>query len=441
MNQIAHNYDFKPLPSDIEQERQALSCLLQNEKCLELLPEIHPEHFHVPAHRLIFDTIREVVAKGEILNPVSLESKFTDRGQVDRVGGPGIMLELFMLAKITSPAMLRQFIGKLSELSQRRNVIVAASEASSRAYDLNDADFIAGVGNAFDTLTSDAGQSKEPTTTQELTTEFLDEIISKESGEILAAIPTRWPTFNAWTRGGLVRESLNVVAAKPGEGKTTFAINLANDVISAGKRCLFFSLEMSRTEVFSRMVSDRGELRNDIFVNPRLHKPTLGERQTLQETLQFFEAGNLFSVRQEDLSIEEIILIATSEARTHDLGLIIIDYLQKVPWKGQRQQSREQEVAKQSAALRNFSKRTKIPVLALSQLNEDGATRESKSLEQDGTHIFKLHFEDKPKEDYIKNRKAGEGLLYCFKARSGASNVAMPFTHKLGFYSIVERTI
>lgn len=438
MNQLAH--DFKTLPADIEQEKQVLSCLLQNEKCLELLPEIHPEHFHLPAHRLIFDTIREVMAKGEILNPVSLQSKFLERDQVDCVGGPATILDLFTLAKINTPAMLRQFIDKLSEMSQRRSVIVAASEASSRAYDLSDTDFIAGVGNAFDALTAEAGQSKEPTTTQELSTEFLDELISKEAGEILAAIPTRWETFNTWTRGGIVRDSLYVIAAKPGEGKSTFAVNLANDVINAGKRCLFFSLEMSRTEVFSRMVSDRGELRNDIFVNPRLHKPTSGERQTIQETLQFFSAGNLFSVRQEDLSIEEIILIATSEARTHDLGLVVIDYLQKVPWKGERQQSREQEVAKQSAALRNFSKRTKIPVLALSQLNEDGATRESKSLEQDGTHIFKLHFEGKTKEDYIKNRKDGEGLLYCFKARSGASNVAMPFTHELGYYSIIERT-
>lgn len=221
---------------------------------------------------------------------------------------------------------------------------------------------------------------------------------------------------------GLHKEELTIIGARPGVGKTTFALQIAENIASKGVAVGIISLEMSDTQIIQKMLSRRTRINN--------YKMRMGTLETGE-----FEKIGLASVKISELpiqlitkarTIQQIENLARKMKNKNDLGLLIIDYIQLVKNKG-KFNSREQEVADITRTLKLLSLELKIPIIGLCQLNRNASSkeptladlRESGAIEQDADNVIFIYQEEDSTEAIINvtiklaKQRAGEtGKVY-----------------------------
>jgi replicative DNA helicase len=258
----------------------------------------------------------------------------------------------------------------------------------------------------------------------------IDEIQRKlELDGSITGVPTGFNDLDQIT-GGLQPSDLIILAARPGMGKTAFVLNLATNAALAGKKVAVFTLEMSKEQLMSRVLSAVSKVDSS-----RLRKGDLSD----EEQDRLMEGARRIYERKECLGIDETPGISLMELRSrcrryhkeYGLDMIIIDYLQLMSGGEGKSESREREISEISMGLKSLAKELRVPVVALAQLNRGpdarpdkrpkiSDLRESGSMEQDADMIFFIY-----RDEYYNpsSELAGIAELMIAKNRHGATKV------------------
>lgn len=393
---------IKKMPSDVAAEHSVLSAMLLSPEVLEAaLVEVSEDDFFLDANRIMYCAMRAMFERGNPIDPITLADYLTSTGELDRAGGMTALARLgedtFAIASwkhhaeiLHRDATLRLMIDASAKIA---NLAVNAPEdtkevvdsAEKMLLDVTNRDIKTSYINIEDAMVS-----------------LYDELsrISQEGSDALG-VRTGFASMDKMFLG-LRPGQMIVVGARPGVGKTSFALNLAVQAAQGGTSVAFFSLEMSSEEVAQRLLSTYSmvPLQN---IRSGAIKPE--EWTQILNATQDLSKLDLMIDDTPGTTVTEVRAKARRMLRNKEKGLIILDYLQLVsPPPSRRSDSRATEVSEMSRGIKIMAKDLGVPVIALSQLsrkNEDRTgshakrpqlsdLRESGSIEQDADIVILL---------------------------------------------------
>ena len=386
----------KSLPQNIEAEQTVLAaCLLSTGVFEEVSLKLRPESFFCPAHRIIFETMREMNARSIPIDVISVSDHLKANGQLEAIGGQAYLLEL---ADNTFAFTSWQHHSEIvSRDAMRRELLHASAHITSLAYD-SPADPAE--------LVSQAEAALFEVTEQTVSSTFKDiQTLIMEANDEIAEMSTRAGTMQGVPTGfrdvdklfcGLRGGDLIILAARPAVGKTSFAMSLAVNAAKLGSPVAFFSLEMSSVQITQRLLAAEAGLSLSLLRSGRLQDSDWGSLVQASSDLSQHE---LYIDDSPSLSIVELRTKARRMMRNKKNGLIIVDYLQLMQPVIPHPNNRAVEVAEISRGLKVLAKELDVPILSLSQLSRSVETRtdkrpmlsdlrESGSIEQDADIVM-----------------------------------------------------
>ncbi|MCI8366861.1 MAG: replicative DNA helicase [Eggerthellaceae bacterium] len=440
------------LPQNVEAEEAVLAaCMLNSEATEEIVLKLKPENFFRPAHRIIFESIMDLVLRRIPVDPLVLADTLKSKGQLDSVGGADYLIGLTMDTYALNNWQRHTDIVKRNAIL--RELVFAAAEINALAYDAPD-DLNSVVEEAEKTLfnVTEKRVSSSFVKADTLVNDVYEELVALSAqGGAIAGVPTGFRDVDALIHG-LRGGDLIILAARPGVGKTSFALNLAVNAAKTGVSVAFFSLEMSAGQLMQRMLCSEACL--------SLSKIRAGSIQD-SDWAALADASGILS--QLDLYIDDSpglsILEARAKARRElrhavgeKKGLIIVDYLQLMqPPAARRDGNRAVEVGEISRGLKVLAKEMDMPVIALSQLSRAvemrgkkrpmlSDLRESGSIEQDADIVMFIDRSMDEAEAESEDRPdLGQAELIVAKHRNGATRdiplaFQAEFTKFMDFY-------
>lgn len=411
-----------PPPQDLTAEVNVLGCMmLDPEDCTVGLALLSPTDFYGPGHNAVFDAIKSVTAAGVTADSVTVASQLEKAGKLASLGGRPYLHQL--LERIVSAGSIAHHAAIIRECAQRRKLIHQGIELIQQNNDL-EGTVEENVCAAVNNLTNILGHSQGPELPAigEFVDRDFDLIEKRQRGEDL---PRRvyfgFHQLDELT-GGMVPGEVTIVAARPGQGKTSVALQAAAHAARSGLNVILLSIEMGAEDVRFRLLSQQAHVPySSIIGKGRL---TPDELKRIQAQRDVFRS---LSLRIEDpsvLNVPKIRLMVQKASLHKPVDVIIVDYLQLMTPTG-RHQSKNYEVAEISADLKRMAKDLDCPVLALCQFNRQTEGRQSQrprvsdlrdsgALEQDAALVIALHRE----QDDIGNI-ADDGYFLVLKNRSG----------------------
>ncbi len=387
-------------PHDLQAEESLLGAMLLSKDAIAAAVETcSADDFYKPAHGHVFEAIETLYGHGEPADPVTVADELRRAGLLDAIGGPALLTDLQARTPATSNAghyariveehaILRRLIGVGNEIAEigyavPDDVEAAVDDAERMVFEIGDRR----VADSLADLRSLLGRS-------------LDRLaVLYERGDSITGTPTGYVDLDE-RLSGLQPSSLVIVGARPGAGKTSFALGMASHAaVEAHVPVLFFSLEMSHDEVTQRLLSAEAKveatrLRNGRLLDADWNKISHGIGRLSEAPLYIDDNANL--------TVMEIRAKARRlKSRLGGLGLVVVDYLQLMT--GRRSaENRQVEVSEISRGLKILARELEVPVVALSQLSRNLETRadkrpmladlrESGSLEQDADVVLFLY--------------------------------------------------
>jgi replicative DNA helicase len=411
-----------------EAEAAILGCVLLNPNesmaiCLERLSG--DGDFYDLRHQTIYDAMVRLYAEGKVVNLVSLIGKLKSLSMFEEVGGFGY---LQTLPDATATAEhINQHIDEVVGKKLLRGIIQTCSKFSEMAYE----EGTCSPQEILETFEKEAlalmpKQTHKGKEMRELVSDAINEIerLHNSRGQI-DGISTGLVDLDKLT-GGLHDGEMIVVAGFPSSGKSALASNIAEcAALNYGMPVGIFSLEMTAKSLVVRMIcsQSRINLRNvrDGFLAERDFPKMTSAAGKLSRAKIFIEDIS-------DLSIMQLRSMARRMKQQHGIKLVIVDYLQLLSAIGgaRKIESRQQEVADISRGIKGMALELGIPVLALSQLNDDGKLRESRAIGQDADVLWILENYDDAEES--ESTESKQMKLTIRKQRSGPAPVAVHLT-------------
>lgn len=442
--------DARAIPNSLEAERAVLSSMLQDpvDRIGQAVEAgLRPQYLYLPSHQLLYELLLERSDAGEAIDLVILHQVLSDRGLLDSIGGPSALVDLTNAA--SSAAHFEHYLKIIRDKYVLRAVIENANTSIEEAYG-NPPE----VGGFLDEVESNIFRIKEDLevkgepTMKELIGDVLDVFEQLASGQKgLEGISTGYPLLDEMSNG-LKSGEMMIIAARPSMGKTSFMMNIVEQIAIDQKRpTLVFSCEMSSQQIVQRLLFSRARFALS-QMKPGF-KITKEELKRIQKSSQDLAEAPLFIDDTPSLPIGDLRAKARRLKREENIELIAVDYLQLMRSNSkQAGDSREREIAEISSGLKAIAKELGIPVIVLAQLNrgpeQRGGTprmsdlRESGSIEQDadmiGLLFRKEYYNDPTKDDAEEEREANAGLaqLILAKNRNGATgDIPLHFTKEL----------
>jgi replicative DNA helicase len=418
------------LPNDPLAEQSVLSAMMNSPDILhEALVMVDEDDFYRPRNRTIFRAIREMFDASLPIDAVSLADKLESMGMLEKIGGRAYLVELF--SNMLSLASWHHHAEILRRDSTLRQIIAAAGQITALAFDApEDTKEVVDSAERLLLNVTDRDVHSNAVTIQDAVAGVFTEIMEQmEAGDEYNGVRTGFGKLDSKLLG-LRSGQMVVVGARPGVGKTSFALNLAVQAAEKGANVVFFSLEMSKTEIAQRLLSARSQI--DL---QKIRAAKLDRNEDWQAlTLASQELSNLDIVIDDTpgTTVTEIRAKARRLLHGKPRGLVILDYLQLVsPPARTRADSRATEVSEMSRGIKIMAKDLGVPVVALSQLsrmseNRTGKRpqlsdlRESGSIEQDADIVILLDRSATPEEAERADRP-DEGIteFIVAKNRSG----------------------
>lgn len=411
-------------PQDLIAEASVLGAMMLSKDAIaDALETVRGEDFYRPAHQSIFTSIVNLFARNEPADPITVTAELQRLGEASRVGGAAYLHELVQSVPTAANA---EYYGRIvSERATQRRLVEAGNRITTMGY-AGDGDIDDVVDRAqaevFKVAQRRAAEDYQPLSV--LIPEALAELeMLTQRGGAPTGVPTGFAELDDLTRG-LHGGQMIVVAARPAMGKSTFALDLARSAAIKHKRpTVFFSLEMSRSEILMRLLSAGTEIRLNNLRAGQVGQP---EWDKLARHMAEASESPMFIDDSPNLTMMEIRAKARRLKQQHGLDLVIIDYLQLMS-SGKRVESRQVEVSEFSRQMKLLAKELDVPVVALSQLNRGpeqrsdkkpmmSDLRESGSIEQDADVVILLHREDVYNPE---SPRVGEADLNVAKHRNG----------------------
>ncbi len=428
-------------PHSLEAEQAVLGGLmLDNNAWLNIAGRVTEEDFYREDHRLIFRAIQDLAENNKPYDIVTLSEWLKARGQQDATGG---LAYLGTLANETpSSANIVAYADIVREQSVLRQLISAGVTISEMGYSPDGRPVSELLNAAESHVFAIAEQTKRGKRDFQSVGPVVLEIAEKtyqlfESNEEgLTGVPTGLKRFDEKTNG-MQKGDLIIIAARPAMGKTSLAMNIVeNAAIKHGVPTLVFSMEMSASQLVTRMIASLGRIDQQRIRTGKL-LDSEWPRFTSATTMITEAKKCIFVDDSSSLNPTEMHARARRAQREHQIGLIIIDYLQLMTVPGTRE-NRTTEVSAISRSLKALARDLNVPVIALSQVNRAAEKnpdsrprladlRESGSIEQDADVVVFIHREDYQNPE---SEKAGQAELIIAKQRNGPTGkVDVAFLH------------
>ena len=414
-------------PHNEEAERSALGAVMLNkEALLDVTEEVKPEDFYNESHREIFDAIMNLYRENTAVDMLTVCEELNRRKALDMVGGRAYIATL--TAEVPSTANAGEYAKIVSEKAMLRRLITAAEDITIKGYDDKMAaeellDYA--EGDIF--RIAQKRQRNDYAKIQDVLMKnlrIIDQAVQNK-GQVIG-LPTGFKQLDEKT-SGLQPSDLIIVAARPGMGKTAFALNIAQQsAVKAGASVLIFSLEMSQEQLGQRLIAMQARVESE-----KLKKGTLDLKDWDRINFALNELNNTKIVIDDTpgISIMEMRNKCRRLKAEQGLDLIVVDYLQLMTFDG-RADSRQQEISALSRHLKLLAREMNCPVIVLSQLSRApelrqdkrpmlSDLRESGSIEQDADIVMFLYRDDYYNEN---TEKTGVCEINIAKHRSGPTD-------------------
>ncbi len=429
----------RTLPHSLDAEKSVLGAILIHNDAFNHAAELlDSRDFFRDAHRRIFDRMVALSERGDAIDFITLKEELARTGDLDEVGGPSYIAAL--ADGVPRSANVEYYARIVKEKSTLRSLIHSANKILSEAYEAE---------QEPETLLDEAERSIFAIAEGRIREGFvpLRDLVQssfatieklQQSKGAITGVPSGFPDLDEMTTG-FHPGDLVVVAARPSMGKTSFVLNIAQHVGTHTSMTVgFFSLEMSKEQLFMRMLTSEARIDAHRFRSGYLNEKDYGN---LSHALGTLAEARVFIDDTASIGILEMRAKTRRLKAEHGLDLVIIDYIQLMQGRG-RFESRQAELASISRSLKGLAKELKIPIIALSQLSRapEGRTdhrpqlsdlRESGAIEQDAdivTFIYRPEVYDK--ED-AKPEEQGIAEIIIGKQRNGPiGTVKLSFLHQ-----------
>lgn len=397
-------------PQSIEAEQSLLGALLIDKDAIVTIGEsLRADYFYrTDQHGAIFNAIQELYERREPIDLVTVTEKLRKSNMLEKVGGSAYLTELVNM--VPTAAHVQHYAAIIREHAMRRALISFSTRFIESAYDEN---------REINDIIEECEQSIYSVSQQHIKRDFvplkdaiassfdrLDEL-QKSSGK-LRGVPTGFRDLDH-KLAGLQDSNLIICAARPGQGKTALALNIAQHAAVQGNLPVgIFSLEMSSEELVDRLLVAQADIDSWKLKTGRLDEKDF---EKLAHAMGQLAEAKIFIDDTPGISISELRTKARRLQSEHGLKLIMVDYLQLIH--GRNIENRVQEVSEISQGLKNLARELKVPVFALSQLSravESRGTkkpqlsdlRESGGIEQDADVVMFIYREDTEKPEQVK---------------------------------------
>ena len=413
----------RQMPQSLEAEQAVLGSILIDSRCVaEVIGVLRPEDFFLQQNREIFETIYSMFNFSQVIDPVTVLDKMKERGVFDEKTSVQYIMQLMEITPTAANVM--QYAEIVRDKALLRNIVQAAAEITDTVQE--------GVGSAQDIL--EAAEKKIFALRKGRggeTLEHIGTVLLKVYDRLneLALSGSDIPGLSTGFRdldkkiNGLNKTDLILIAARPGMGKTSMALNIALNVAKKhpDKTIAFFSLEMSREQLVMRLMSNESFVDNQSLVTGQLSE---------DEWTKLGVAASALS--QTDIRVDDNPSITVAEMnakcrRLDNLGLVLIDYLQLMTSAGgtnRQSDNRVQVVSEISRALKIMANELHVPVICLSQLSRANESRsdkrpmlsdlrESGAIEQDADEVMFLY-----RDDYYNENSEEKNVAECIVAKN-----------------------
>jgi replicative DNA helicase len=434
-------------PHNIESEISVLGAVLLNNSAIDdVMAVLRPGDFFRGENRKIYSCMSELSQENKPIDLTTLVDRLQTKGWLGEVGG--IMYLTKLAGAVPTAANVAHYISIVQEHSIQRQLIEAAEEIAGAAANATAAEAIDLAQAKIDSLQSST-ERKDARHIRDVLIDCFGDIEHKyatRDGTGITGCPSGYADLDRMT-GGWQMSDLIIVGARPSVGKTAFALNMAeNAAEESGKTIGIFSIEMSEKQLGNRMLSARAhidghKIRSGYLIDDDWEKLTMaiGSLSNL----------NILIDDTPGIRLNELRSKARKWAREHDLGLILIDYLQLIEVLSRQGVNRQQEISEISRSLKQLARELQVPVIALSQLSRGveqrqdkrpmmSDLRESGAIEQDADIVAFLY-----RDDYYDKETEKKNIIEIIiaKQRNGpVGTVELVFLKEISKFVSMDRS-
>ena len=413
---------LRQMPHSTEAEQAVLGSMLIDAACVkDVMDQLQPDDFYLRQNREIFETIYTMFVYSRPIDGLTVAGELEKAG----LANDGTRAYLAQLMEVTpTSANVLEYVRLVREKALLRSVAAAAAEITAMVQE--------GTGAPGDVLEAAEqkiyairrGRSAQSMATiQVVLQEVMEHLaeLSAQGGKTLPGLSTGFSAVDGKING-LNKSDLLLLAARPGMGKTSMALNVAlNAAKESGQTVAVFSLEMSRDQLVTRLLASEGLIENTRLISGDLRE---------SDWVNIAEGAS--SLSRLDIRIDDNPLLTVADMnakcrRIENLGLVVIDYLQLMTsagGKGYSGENRQQAVSDISRMLKIMAKELQVPVLCLSQLSRANEKREDKrpmlsdlresgAIEQDADIVMFLY-----RDDYYKEDSEKRNIAECIVAKN-----------------------
>jgi replicative DNA helicase len=389
----------RTLPHNLDAEKSVLGAILIHNEAFNHAAElIDSNDFFRTAHARIFEKMVALSERGDAIDFITVKEELSRSGELDDVGGPAYIASL--ADGVPRSANVEYYARIVKEKATLRNLIYSANKILAEAYEAEqEPDVLLDEAErqifaiAEDRIRAGFTPLRDLVQTSFATIEKL-----QTHKGLVTGVPTGFIDLDEMT-SGLQPSDLVLVAARPSMGKTSFVLNIAQHVGTATDMTVgFFSLEMSKEQLFMRLLTSEARIDAHRFRTGFLNEKDYGR---LSHALGTLAEARVFIDDTASIGVLEMRAKARRLKAEHGLHMLIIDYIQLMQGRG-RFESRQAEIASISRSLKGLAKELHVPIVALSQLSRASETRsdhrpqlsdlrESGALEQDADVVMFIY--------------------------------------------------
>ena len=424
-------------PQAVEFEEAVLGALMLEREAFQVVSDIlKPEHFYKDAHKLIYGVLERLYGAMLPIDILTVSNELKKDGNLDLIGGRFYLTQL--TEKVATAAHIEYHARIIFQKYLQRSLITVAGELQTKAYDdgIDVQDLLDETENSIYTL-AQGSMKREVTQISPVISEAIEQMHeAAQRKDNLSGVPSGFTGIDRIT-SGWQKSTMVVIAARPAMGKTAFVLSMArNMAVNHKVPVAVFSLEMSNVELVKRLMVAETEIEAEKIKNGRLSPD---EWNQFDQKIGTLTQAPIYIDDTPGLSVSDLRSKCRNLHKKHNIGIVIIDYLQLMNAAAMKPGNRQEEVSMISRSLKGLAKELQIPIIALSQLNRSVETRavsgsegkrpqlsdlrESGAIEQDADMVCFIH-----RPEYYGLKEAPDGTSYVgiaefiiAKHRSGAT--------------------
>ncbi len=423
----------RELPYNEEAENAVIGSILISKDAMGVAAELlRPEDFYFTDKREIYNAALELFNENEAIDFITVSDRLGQEDKLDAVGGSDYLMQL--AASVPTTQHITYYSRIIREKAVLRSLIAASSRIADMAYAGNDeTDIILERSEQLIFDVSSARSRSDIVQINEILLGSYSEMIeNSQNGSRITGIATGYTELDMRT-GGFHGGELLLIAGRPGMGKSSFAVNIAENVaIRDHKTVAIFNLEMPKSQIVNRIICSQSRV-NSEKIRTGDFEPD--DWLKMGEQIDNIAVAPLYIDDTATITVAEIRAKCRRLKQTKDLQLVVVDYLQLMQSSG-RSDNRQQEISEISRSLKILAKELDVPVIALSQLSRASESRsdkrpmlsdlrESGAIEQDADMVMFLY-----RDEYYNKNTEDKGLAECIIAKNRNGSTGM---FKLGW--------